>query len=312
MTEQEIIRMIQSAAPVKTPSPVRVPIGDDCAVIEPPPVDSELLLTTDQLIENQHFRANSHPADLLGGKLLARGVSDIAAMGGRPAWFLTCLACPEWADGEWLKHFFSGMFDKSRALRLGNCPLAGGDLSAAGEFSATITVAGLAPRGRTLLRSGAKPGDRVWVSGSLGGSTLGLERLQSGTPRSDPAVRRHLDPTPRVELGPSLLEAGATAAMDVSDGLSLDMSRIAEASGVGFEIDADAVPRFPGATLEQALHGGEEYELLFTARTDFRPEAETGGVPLTPIGEVTAEAGLRLRRDGRVEELPIRGFDHFR
>ena len=100
--------------------------------------------------------------------------------------------------------------------------------------------------------------------------------------------------------------------MDVSDGLSLDLSRIAEASEVGFEIAAETVPLFPGADLEQALHGGEEYELLFTAPPDFNPPTETGGVPLTPIGKVTADGRLRLRRDGRAEELPVRGFDHFR
>ena len=168
MTEKEIVDLILSTAPAGEPSPVRVPIGDDCAVIQPPPADSEILLTTDQLIENQHFQPDSHPADLLGGKLLARGVSDIAAMGGRPAWYLTCLACPKWANENWLKQFFMGMFDKSARLHLGNCPLVGGDLSAAAYFGATITVAGVAPRGRALLRSGARPGDCVWVSGALG------------------------------------------------------------------------------------------------------------------------------------------------
>lgn len=162
------------------------------------------------------------------------------------------------------------------------------------------------------MRSGARAGDRLWVSGSLGGAALGLARLLAGSADDDPAVGRHLDPVPPMELGPALLEAGATAAMDLSDGLSIDAERMADASEVGFEIDADAIPVFADASLDQALHGGDDYELLFTTPADFAPPAETGSFALTPIGVAVGERGVRLRTSSGLEKLEPRGFDHFR
>ncbi len=313
MSEDEILAWIERFHRGAADVGARLGIGDDAAVLAAPEEGCELLLTTDQIIENKHFVRSTHPADKLGGKTLARGLSDIAAMGGRPRWFLLSLALPTWVKEPWIKQYLSGMFHKAELLGVANLPLVGGDLAASDAFSACVTVGGTAPAGRALLRSGAGVGDRVWISGALGGSALGLERLTAGTAGpGDPAVDRHLDPTPRLALGPALLEAGATAAMDLSDGLSSDLERLAGASGVGVELDAAAIPRFPGADLGQALHGGEEYELLFTARPDFLPPAETGGVALTPIGRVTAEPGLRLREGDRVTRLDVRGFDHFR
>lgn len=312
MNEREIVKRIRSLAAKSLSAGVRVPIGDDCAVVESPPAGFELAVTTDQLIESKHFSRDLHPADLLGGKLLARGLSDLAAMGARPAWYALSVAWPPWAEGEFIERFFSGLIDKADRLGLNDCPLIGGDIASADRFSAAITAAGLVPAGRALLRSRMRPGDRIWVSGILGGSALGLKRLLTGKAGpEDPAVDRHLDPIPRLALGAALLEAGVAAAMDVSDGLSIDLARMAEASGVGAILDLDRLPVFPGASVDQALHGGEEYELLFAAPAGFVPPEKTGRVPLTPIGEAVARPGLRARRGAVLEPLEVRGFDHF-
>jgi thiamine-monophosphate kinase len=269
----------------------------------------ELLVTTDQIIENTHFIREKHPARALGHKTLARGLSDIAAMGGDPLCFLLSLCLPEWAQGPWLKQYIYGMFQLSKANKV---PCVGGDVARGERFSAAVTVAGWVRQGKALRRDGARPGDRLFVSGSLGGSALGLSRLLGGGSGQAAAVRRHLFPEPRLALGRLLGgRLKASAAMDLSDGLSMDLMRLARASGVGAEIDAAAVPVFRGASLAQALHGGEEYELLFAVRPGGRVPAAAGGVRLSCIGQVRERQGVVLRREGAVENLEPRGFEHF-
>lgn len=273
---------------------IRLGIGDDAAILASPPNGRELLITTDLVVEGAHFQPATHPARALGHKVLARGLSDIAAMGGAPLYCLLSLCQPSWAGREWLKQFYQGLFDLARRSRVA---LIGGDLAAGRLFAADIVVIGAASRGRAVRRSGARPGDILYVSGPLGGSALGLERLGQGRSAKDPAVRRHLYPEPRldVRLG------AATAAMDISDGLSLDLYRLTKASRAGADVRSAAIPLWPGASLDQALHGGEDYELLFTLPPGRRPPRGSSA-----IGVITARRRLTLDN----KPLPIQGFQH--
>jgi thiamine-monophosphate kinase len=274
-------------------------IGDDCAIFRARGAVEDLLFTTDMLIENVHFRRATHAAGDVGWKALARGLSDIAAMGGQPRFCLLSLALPPWADARWVDGFYREFL--KLAAREG-APLAGGDLARAEKAMCDIVVCGAAPRNKALRRDSARAGDAIYVSGALGGSALGLA---SGRGR---AWRRHLRPEPRLALGRFLRRLGATAAMDLSDGISLDLRRLCLASKMGAEISPP--PVFPGATLEQALHGGEDYELTFTAPPGVRVPARFEGLPLTRIGE------MRKARPGTVKlsgvPLPPLGWDHLR
>ncbi len=222
--------------------------------IHPRGASEDLLFTTDLLVEDVHFRRETHRAADIGWKALARGLSDIAAMGGEPRFCLVSLALAPWNDARWLDGFYRGLLQLAAREKT---VLAGGDLGRAAKTTCDIVVCGAAPRGKWLRRDGARAGDAIYVSGELGGSALGLE-TGKGVAR-----RRHLRPEPRLALGRYLrARLNATAAMDLSDGLSLDLHRLCKASGLSAEIEAP--PVFRGATLAQALHGGEDYELLFT------------------------------------------------
>ena len=274
-------------------------IGDDCAIFRPR-TGEDLLLTTDMLIEGRHFRRDTHRPSDLGWKALARGLSDIAAMGGEPRFCLVSLALPQWADQRFVDGFYRGLL---RLARQTGAWLAGGDLARADALFCDIVVGGAAPRGSALRRDTARPGDAVYVSGSLGGSALGLERGRG------PGWRRHLRPVPRLALGRFLrTRLKATAAMDLSDGLSLDLHRLALASGLAAQIEAP--PVFPGASLEQALDGGEDYELLFTVSARTRVPAQLDGLPLTRIGTIGKGRPGAVRLAGK--PLEALGFDHFR
>ena len=290
---------------------IRLGIGDDAAIVAPPRPTEDLLLTTDQVVEGRHFEFDLHPPAALGRKTLARGLSDLAAMGGAPQGFLLSLCLTPRTSDRWLEQYLEGLFASRAEVGCPEIGVAGGDLARGGQFSAHITVWGAAPRGEALLRRGFRPGDRLCVSGRLGGSALGLERLRGGAPLDDPAVDRHLRPTPRIALGRYLREKGAVAALDLSDGLSTDAGRMAEASGCGLEIDQAALPLFAGATLAQALHGGEEYELLFGWRTEAPLPPELDGLPLTVIGVARQGGGVFLRTSERTAPLASGGFDHF-
>lgn len=250
-------------------------IGDDCAVYRPKPGE-DLLFTADQSIEDVHFRA-ACPAGKIGERALARALSDIAAMGGQPRFCLISLAAPR--DVEWIKAFFRGLL---RTAKRTGVALAGGDLASADRVYCDVTICGAVERGKALRRDGARPGDSLWVSGRLGKSW-----------------ERRIEP--RLELGRELL-GRATACIDLSDGLALDLYRLAKASGVAAQIDR--VPLVRGATMERALHGGEDYELLFTL-----PPARLGPRGTTRIGGVLRGRPGEIRCEGRAIEP--RGWDHF-
>jgi thiamine-monophosphate kinase len=273
-------------------------IGDDCAVFRPRGAAEDLLITTDMLIENVHFLRHVHSPEAVGYRALARGLSDIAAMGGEPALCFLSLALAPWCNERWIKAFYRGFLALAKKHAT---ILAGGDLARAPLLACDVVVCGSAPRAKALRRDGARPGHVIYVSGLLGGSALGLEK------RKGRAWQWHLHPEPRLALG-RFLRARASAAMDLSDGLSLDLHRLCLASGVAAAIGPP--PRFPGATLEQALHGGEDYELLFTAPPRVPVPSRFRGLPLTRIGVIQkGQPGAVWLSDRLLRPL---GYDHFR
>ncbi len=280
-------------------SPVILGIGDDCAIYRPRGSADDLLFTSDMFIEGVHFLRATHKAAVAGRKALVRSLSDIAAMGGTPRFCLVSLCVPRWARAKWVDEFFDGILDL--AAKTGTV-LAGGDLSHGETLACDVTVCGAAPRGTALRRDGALPGHEIYVSGALGGSVLGL-KTEKGK-----ALRRHLLPEPRLALGSFLREKmRATSAIDLSDGLSLDLRRLCLASGVEAEIVAP--PRFPGASPDQALHGGEEYELLFTVPAGTKVPERFEGLPLTRLGSVLRGNAGAVRLEGK--PLAALGYDHF-
>jgi len=292
-------------------------IGDDCAVLRIPP-GHEALVTTDFSLEGIHFRREWHPAESVGHRCLARGLSDIAAMGGEPMAAFLSLALPRKLPQKWVDRFMRGLL--TLADRFG-VRLAGGDTAESpGGVLADIVILGSAPKGKAILRSGARPGDRVYVSGELGGSAAAVRRMMQRpklklNPRHFP---RHFFPEPRLELGRILREKSIASAMiDLSDGLSTDLAHICDESGVGAEIQAAAIPiaaiGLPARTVEFqfALHGGEDYELLFTAPRGKRVPSQIAGVPITQIGQIIRGKRIFLtNKAGRFKLVP-HGWEHF-
>jgi thiamine-monophosphate kinase len=323
--ENDLIRRIRTAGAVnaRRNSAIRLGIGDDAALFSPRR-GYETILTCDWFLEGTHFLRDKHHADSVGWKCLARAVSDIAAMGGQPRCFLLSLALPETHDGRWLDEFLSGL---RRVARKFKCPLAGGDTTRRDEILMNVTVVGEVRSGRALLRSGARPGDIIYVSGRLGEAELGLRRLRSmrRIVKGDDRLRKHLYPEPRISLGRWLSHYGmATSMMDLSDGLSTDLTRLCAASGVGARLEASRIPtaskpqRFGVKNLDAldlALNGGDDYELLFTVRpskTNRVPRAFQG-VPLRAIGEITRDRKLKLIPvSGRETNLFPGGWDPFK
>ena len=302
---------------------VRVGIGDDAALLVPRS-GYETILTCDWFLEGTHFLRDFHPADSVGWKCLARAASDIAAMGGTPRCFLLSLALPGKLTGRWLTDFLGGLRRASRKLR---CAIAGGDTTRQDRVLINVTVVGEVRRGGALLRSGARPGDIIYVSGRLGEAELGLRALRATkgkTHARDPMLRKHLYPEPRIALGQWLAEHRlATAAMDLSDGLSSDLPRLCAASKVGAIIDESklasaavqhaSVPKWD-KRLALALNGGDDYELLFTVS-----RAKAHKIPstyfelkLTAIGEIIRGQGLKLMKPtGSTGTIKPRGWDPF-
>jgi thiamine-monophosphate kinase len=305
-------------------------IGDDCAVLRVPP-GHELLVTTDFSIEKVHFRRDWHPPELVGRRCLTRGLSDIAAMGGEPRAAFLSLAVSRDVPQRWVDRFFKGLLDLAEEFKV---PLAGGDTAqSAGGIQADIVVVGSVPKGKAVLRSGATAGEQIYITGALGRSAAVLAQLEKSKPAgveysgdSAKDFSRHSQPQARVAVGQWLRQKGLASAMiDLSDGLSTDLEHICEESRVGAEIEAEAIPRAQfglkfgsklglgkkRVALEFALHGGDDYELLFTSAMPV--PSEVAGVRVTRIGRTTRSAGMRLiGADGKSKRLKAEGWEHFK
>jgi thiamine-monophosphate kinase len=349
--ERAILRSIRALADRRGKSAVRIGIGDDCAVLTPR-TGEEIVITTDFSIEGRHFRHDWHEPEAIGHKCLARGLSDIAAMGARPLAAFVSLAVPReltiastrkrvpqasrlrpglsGKSNLWINRFYDGLL--ALAAREG-VTLAGGDFSESPTLAvADIIVVGIAPKGRALLRSTAQAGDTVYVTGTLGGAAAELARLEAaniknGAPSSmqqgavvsilEQARHPHFYPQPRIAAGHALLRRRlATACIDISDGLSVDLLHLCEESNLSAEIDMAVIPIGAAATLEQALHGGDDYELLFTANPRTRLPKQLGGVAIQPIGRMIARQKGKTRmvlvnEHGQRTALVVKGWQHF-
>jgi thiamine-monophosphate kinase len=280
-------------------------IGDDAALVELPPGHS-IVCCSDLMVEDTHFIRTLHPPDSIGYKAVAVNVSDVGAMGGIPMHFVISLAAPRDLELDWVDGFYAGV---EKACRDFNISLVGGDTSAAKSIFVDVAMIGRVRTGAAVRRSGARIGDNIYVTGALGASTRGLSLLRAGN-LSDPAVKRHLYPTPRARAG-AAVSLQAHAMIDVSDGLSSDLAHIVAESGVSARIYRERLPVAPGASEPDALHGGEEYELIIVAPA---LPAEIEGVRVTRIGEIVASAGEHktLLVDGAAESVLVpHGWDHY-
>lgn len=289
-------------------------IGDDCAILHFR-AGLQLLVTTDLCIEGVHFRQEWHHADSAGHRCLARGLSDIAAMGGEPVVCFLSLGTPSQLSAEWVDEFLRGLLRLARKFHM---PLAGGDTSEAEKIMADIVVLGMVPAGEAVLRSGSRQGDCIYVTGDLGGSAAVVKSLFRKERIPAALARKHFYPAPRVEVGKWLRQKRIpTAMIDISDGLSVDLEHICTESQVSAVIDQAAIPVARGTTLDWALHGGEDYELLFTARPKTNVPAKIAGVAISRIGKIRGRSGGHFRvqiRDsgGRLKPLRAEGWQHFR
>ena len=300
---------------------LRLGVGDDCALLRVPR-GHELAVTTDLFLEQTHFRRDWHSPEEAGHRCLARGLSDLAAMGARPLAAFLSWALPAELAGTWSSRFLEGLLALAQQSRV---PLAGGDTAQApgspALFSADITLLGSVPAGQALKRSGARPCDLLYVTGALGGAAAELASLPSRTQTLHQASpgHPHLFPEPRLAQGRRLRPL-ATAAIDLSDGLSTDLAHLCRNSGLHAEVDETALLIHPLArtlpdALEAALHGGEDYELLFTAAPATRIPRSIAGVQITRIGRMLpidfSRAQITLvRPDGA--QIPLRngGWQH--
>jgi thiamine-monophosphate kinase len=327
--ESRIISRLKNLAPVD--DRVLVGIGDDAAVIKSPggPDERDLLVCCDLMVEGVHFRAEWAPPRLLGRKALAVNLSDIAAMGGVPRFAMVSIALPHKFSAEFIDEVFRGLFDLAESTGVS---IIGGDTSSSPDsLFIDVSVIGDCASERAITRGGAKVGDTIYVSGSLGASALGLSLLEGGVRLEDEskfqdALLKHLSPEPRLSLGRAIGEAGlATAMIDISDGLSTDLWHLLDDSNCGAVIHAGAIPiaesvlRFSASTqtanpLEVALNSGEEYELLFTSPPGRAREiaelANALELPITRIGEIVASDGLQLETGERLEPLHPSGYEH--
>jgi thiamine-monophosphate kinase len=281
-------------------------------------------VTTDLSLEGRHFRLDWHPAEAVGHRTLARGLSDLAAMGAAPVAAFLSLGLPRAltvAEGKaraWVDKFLDGLLALAEEYTV---PLTGGDLAESPFAVADIVLTGAVPQGSALLRSGAVVGDGLYVTGSLGGAAAELAALGL-TPQSFAQFKKatdgnpHLYPQPRIAQGIWLRKHGlASAAMDLSDGLSTDLVHLCAASGVAAEVNAAALPLGVHATLAQALHGGEDYELLFTASASAKLPQRISGVAITRIGSIVAaksgQTPVSIRTAAGAAPLLPSGWEHF-
>jgi len=326
-SERQLIERTRRKLPSRAGGALRIGMGDDAAVLRPEPGNrgADWVVTTDPFLEGMHFVLEVHPARAVGYKALARATSDLAAMGGVPQCFFMNLALPQKCTGRWLDGFLGGMAEAARAFGL---VLAGGDTTKQPRIAINLTVLGTIAPGQAVLRSGARPGDVIFVSGRLGEAALGLRVIQFGLHRQAKwkrLLRAHFYPQPRLALGALLaVKKLATSMIDISDGLSTDLGNLCEASGIGARIWSEKIPKVvvPGELkklrldpLRLALDGGDDYELLFTVSRQVaqRLTKKLGGVPITAIGEITRERRILLVDEaGKVRPLKARGWDPFR
>jgi thiamine-monophosphate kinase len=330
---ERIARAVPSARRGNRGARTRVGIGDDAAILTPGR-NTEWALSCDAFLQGVHFLVQGYPPDSVGYKSLVRAASDLAAMGATPRLFLLTLALPERLTGKWLDEFLHGM---GRAARLLGMHLAGGDTTKSASVSISVTVLGEVARGLAVRRSGARPGDILYVSGRLGRAQLGLELANAARPGTfakflssqSRLLQPHLYPKIRVGLGVWLARHRiASAMMDISDGLSSDLARLCQASGAGARLRAESIPcvKLPPAPkgqlrkprldpLQMALHGGEDYELLFTVprnKLELLRRAPFFG-EITAIGEIERGNGITLvGADGHPKRLQPGGWDPFR
>ncbi len=297
-------------------------IGDDCAVLDLP-AGHETLVTTDLSLERVHFRREWHPADACGHRCLTRGLSDIASMGGKPVAAFLSLAVPEDTSTRWIEQYMDGML---RLARKHGVTLAGGDTAqspAGAGILADITVLGIVPSGQAILRSGARPNDRIYVTGELGAPVALLEQMFRTPNKKFRAAQypAHFFPQPQLGVAKYLREHNIASSMiDISDGLSTDLHHICEQSRVGAVIHANAIPVASldkhEVELRHALHGGDEYQLIFTAPQGRRVPSVINKVPITLIGYITADDGdmmIEYEHNGEPVEMELEpgGWQHF-
>lgn len=350
LKEKPLLQRIRRAA-ARHSHGIGLGIGDDCAVLRLPR-GHEALITTDFSLEGVHFRRDWHPAGSIGHRCLTRGLSDIAAMGGIPQAAFLSLALPANLPQKWVDQFITGLLklaDRYSVL------LAGGDTAQSPQgIMADIVVLGSIPAGQAILRSGAKPGDLIYVTGTLGSSHEALTQLRNGEKLQPHSHHKHFYPEPRIAIGQFLREKKLASAMiDISDGLSTDLAHICEESKVGAVLYADSLAavvhrdtvgrttlkasatrrrqrlvsghhfsraekRLPmtralaPAALESALHGGDEYELVFTAPRGRRIPDHIAGIPITRVGEIVHGKNMKLVTNGKSKLLKPAGWEHFR
>jgi thiamine-monophosphate kinase len=281
-------------------------IGDDATTLDVPPGE-QLVVSTDTSLEDVHFRREWLSPEEIGWRATAAALSDLAAMAAKPLGVLVALTLPP----PWLDELGALAEGIAAAASAAGAPIVGGDLTNGAPLALTLTVLGAAAA--PLRRSGAHPGDTIWVTGQLGGPALALAAWSEGRQPTPEARARFARPVPRIREAQWLAAAGATAGIDISDGLGGDAAHLAAASGVRITIEADAVPRISGADVSTAQRSGEEYELLVAARTPFDAVAfqRTFGLSLTRIGAVEkGYAGVDLLIGGERVASPA-GYDHF-
>ncbi len=304
-----IRRILEGAAPAG--AQVALGAGDDCALIGS--ADGYVALSVDLSVEGVHFMREWGTPDLIGARAVRAAVSDLAAMAAQPMVALVALSVPDDEGAELAEELGSSCRRAAESLGLS---LVGGDLSRGGQ-TLVIDVAVVGSVATPLLRSGARPGDELWVTGSLGGAAAAVRAWKAGREVDEAWTRSFWLPNPRVGEARWLLERGASAGIDISDGLIADAGHIAAASGVGVELELGVVPAAPGIDARAALSGGEDYELLVAAPhgilsaeavSEFRQHFAT---PLTNVGRVVAGSGVRLYGDGEEVQISALGYDHF-
>jgi thiamine-monophosphate kinase len=320
MSEGEFEFIAHRLRPLAAGAPGALELLDDAALLDPSP-GTQLVLTKDAMVAGVHFLEDD-PADQIAQKLLRVNLSDLAAMGAMPIGYLLALARPKAIEDGWLGAFCAGLAADNDEFGIA---LLGGDtVSTPGPLTLSLTAIGQLPKGTALLRGGARTGDDVWVSGTLGDAALGLAVLQGALDVASPTrtrlIERYRVPRPRLALGQALRDL-AHGAIDISDGLIADLGHVVEASGVGAEVRADLLPlseaagHLPGAQ-EAALSGGDDYELLFTApqkrRTQIEALSPRLDVPLTRVGKIREQQGLRvIDATGAEVQVERAGWRHF-